>query len=465
MPEYVYATHDFLPEYDDEISFCAGERIEVIEKDDLVIPLGVLYPETPPYPPASTTPLPIGWEGRINPSGQTYYVDHNTRTTTWSHPLARGTSLRMKTLNKISSPDGHTKQKGTSWKLKDTPHRILDPVTSVSEPSPNSSRRETQIPSEETEIVDENENTVPNPAQRLIFAIEEISWLLASTVVDHDKGLRSLTIILDDPGAKADIIGFKDIEAVRILNLFQDILLRLNSNPLRKPLVRVSSRLAEASRQMPSNSILQNVICEPDVFTGGGYGDVRKATYNGRAVAVKSFRVRLDQRHMWPVLDGKICGEALTWKHLDHPYLLPFLGVCCIHPGYGFKSTVSPWCERGSLDNFLRTGNKLPQLEKSLYQLASGIRYMHNENVIHGDLTGNNILLTHNYDIQICDFGLMKWDETSVVTGGSRTAGTIRYMAPELFYSDGSEPARPSFSSDVFAFACLALQVSSTFVP
>ena len=34
MPEYVYALHDFTPENDDEIPFLAGERIEVIEKDD-----------------------------------------------------------------------------------------------------------------------------------------------------------------------------------------------------------------------------------------------------------------------------------------------------------------------------------------------------------------------------------------------------------------------------------------------
>jgi SH3 domain len=33
--EYVYALHDFVPQNDDEIAFEAGERIEVIEKDDL----------------------------------------------------------------------------------------------------------------------------------------------------------------------------------------------------------------------------------------------------------------------------------------------------------------------------------------------------------------------------------------------------------------------------------------------
>ena len=34
MPEYVYALHDFQPEHEDEITFLAGQPIEVIEKDD-----------------------------------------------------------------------------------------------------------------------------------------------------------------------------------------------------------------------------------------------------------------------------------------------------------------------------------------------------------------------------------------------------------------------------------------------
>ncbi|KIK95325.1 hypothetical protein PAXRUDRAFT_827121 [Paxillus rubicundulus Ve08.2h10] len=34
MPEYVYALHDFLPEHEDEITFLAGQPIEVIERDD-----------------------------------------------------------------------------------------------------------------------------------------------------------------------------------------------------------------------------------------------------------------------------------------------------------------------------------------------------------------------------------------------------------------------------------------------
>ena len=32
------------------------------------------------------TDLPAGWEMRITDNGRVYYVDHNTKTTTWSRP-------------------------------------------------------------------------------------------------------------------------------------------------------------------------------------------------------------------------------------------------------------------------------------------------------------------------------------------------------------------------------------------
>lgn len=40
------------------------------------------------------SPLPSGWEQRIDPLGRVYYVDHNTRTTTWNRPDAN-TSRRL----------------------------------------------------------------------------------------------------------------------------------------------------------------------------------------------------------------------------------------------------------------------------------------------------------------------------------------------------------------------------------
>ncbi|XP_062997524.1 NEDD4-like E3 ubiquitin-protein ligase WWP2 isoform X2 [Elgaria multicarinata webbii] len=45
---------------------------------------------TQPSQPATQAPemLPPGWEKRVDPRGRYYYVDHNTRTTTWQRPTA-----------------------------------------------------------------------------------------------------------------------------------------------------------------------------------------------------------------------------------------------------------------------------------------------------------------------------------------------------------------------------------------
>lgn len=40
----------------------------------------------------SGNPLPPGWERRVDPQGRTYYVDHNTRATTW-HPPPQNASV------------------------------------------------------------------------------------------------------------------------------------------------------------------------------------------------------------------------------------------------------------------------------------------------------------------------------------------------------------------------------------
>uniref|UniRef100_A0A914ELI5 WW domain-containing protein n=1 Tax=Acrobeloides nanus TaxID=290746 RepID=A0A914ELI5_9BILA len=36
----------------------------------------------------SSRPLPPGWEMRLDPRGRVYYVNHNSKTTTWQHPTS-----------------------------------------------------------------------------------------------------------------------------------------------------------------------------------------------------------------------------------------------------------------------------------------------------------------------------------------------------------------------------------------
>jgi E3 ubiquitin-protein ligase NEDD4 len=40
-------------------------------------------------PPINPSALPPGWEMKIDPKGRPYYVDHNTRTTSFHPPIVQ----------------------------------------------------------------------------------------------------------------------------------------------------------------------------------------------------------------------------------------------------------------------------------------------------------------------------------------------------------------------------------------
>lgn len=48
---------------------------------------GTVPAPTSTTPTAALPPLPPGWEARVDSNGRTYYVDHNTRSTTWHRPM------------------------------------------------------------------------------------------------------------------------------------------------------------------------------------------------------------------------------------------------------------------------------------------------------------------------------------------------------------------------------------------
>ncbi|CAI5782268.1 NEDD4-like E3 ubiquitin-protein ligase WWP2 [Podarcis lilfordi] len=71
--------------------------------------------EAQPSQPASQTleVLPSGWEQRELPNGRVYYVDHNTKTTTWERPLPPGWEKRVDPRGRYYYVDHNTRT--TTW--------------------------------------------------------------------------------------------------------------------------------------------------------------------------------------------------------------------------------------------------------------------------------------------------------------------------------------------------------------
>lgn len=57
--------------------------------------------------------LPTGWEQRVLPHGRVYYVDHNTKTTTWERPLPPGWEKRVDQRGRFYYVDHNTRT--TTW--------------------------------------------------------------------------------------------------------------------------------------------------------------------------------------------------------------------------------------------------------------------------------------------------------------------------------------------------------------
>ncbi|XP_063066703.1 E3 ubiquitin-protein ligase NEDD4-like isoform X7 [Engraulis encrasicolus] len=68
---------------------------------------GVEEPRSPSANYALTTPgLPPGWEERKDAKGRTYYVNHNSRTTTWTRPIVQATEDGASTSSGAAGPSG-----------------------------------------------------------------------------------------------------------------------------------------------------------------------------------------------------------------------------------------------------------------------------------------------------------------------------------------------------------------------
>ncbi|KIJ13862.1 hypothetical protein PAXINDRAFT_116831 [Paxillus involutus ATCC 200175] len=163
------------------------------------------------------------------------------------------------------------------------------------------------------------------------------------------------------------------------------------------------------------------------------------------------------------------------WTSLDHINILPLLGTTM---GFGrLPAMVSPWLENGALTSYLeRRGDILTTMEKFalLGDVAAGLQYLHSQSVVHGDLSGPNVLIDDNGRACICDFSL-----STLLTelGGSTLetsvprAGTLRWTAPELLElevpEDEKNPPRsvPTPKSDVYSFGRIMLQILTGKIP
>ncbi|KAG6827642.1 hypothetical protein H0H92_011008 [Tricholoma furcatifolium] len=200
--------------------------------------------------------------------------------------------------------------------------------------------------------------------------------------------------------------------------------------------------------------IVENVSSIP--WTRGGFGDVYKGTYEGKAVAIKHVRFatscyEASQARRHPFRE-RWNREMQVWKSLSHPNILPFIGVTrnIASPTPGL---VSPWMEKGNIAQYLTTTPSVDRLQL-MKSVALGMMYLHENKVVHGDLHTANVLVDDEGSPRIADFGLSEITQGIDMDMGN--LGQVCYQAPELVVGDTSSP---DVACDIYSFASVCYEV------
>ncbi|KAG1730481.1 kinase-like domain-containing protein [Suillus lakei] len=199
-------------------------------------------------------------------------------------------------------------------------------------------------------------------------------------------------------------------------------------------------------------------------IASGGLGDVYKCILNRGAsteeVAVKSPRFPSLTDAEIAKINHNLDREIKVWTRLDHRYVL------CLHgtvTGFGpFRALVSPWMPNGTLNSYLNRVHETLTMMGRLHilkQITEGLKYLHDNNVIHGDLTSNNVLVAADGSPRLADFGVSNIMVESNPAFSYQT-GAVRWAAPELIVlQEGQTVQCATKFSDIYALGCIMLQV------
>ncbi|KAJ7163710.1 kinase-like domain-containing protein [Mycena filopes] len=293
-----------------------------------------------------------------------------------------------------------------------------------------------------------------DPERRDAIAKEMLGCL------NRDVGIlqEQLVLILRNPETYKGLLACRDILAQQLLDLFQELLDSFPQSPARPRLSKALLRLSRCSGLHPTCFPLTDMETVGEQVAGGAFGDIWKAVVREQTVSVKIMRI-FESEELEAALQIKNFGrEAVIWRQLSHPNVLPFFGLYYLERRL---CLISPWMENGHLLKFLKHAPPDTDLVSLMLDIALGLEYLHSEHVVHGDLKGMNILVTPSRRACVADFGLSSIADAMTLKFTHSTAnvkgGTPRYMAPELL--SFTEPLPNTFESDVFAFACVCYEI------
>lgn len=124
--------------------------------------------------------------------------------------------------------------------------------------------------------------------------------------------------------------------------------------------------------------------------------------------------------------------EIKLWRNLTHDNVVPFYGAN--HRKEPFF-IVSKYAANGEFIPYLKREKQKERIVvwRKLKEVAAGLSYLLGLGIVHGDLKGNNIVVSKDGTAMLSDFGLSFSESGSCsVVAKSGNLGAMAWHAPEF---------------------------------
>ncbi|MCJ8331304.1 MAG: protein kinase, partial [Lentisphaeria bacterium] len=155
-----------------------------------------------------------------------------------------------------------------------------------------------------------------------------------------------------------------------------------------------------------------------------------------------------------------ILREAYTLSKLDHD------GIVKMHDfgQYGsYIYLIMEFVDGTALDYLVKENKTLKEANCAFvgFEIAEVLEYLSKKDMVHRDIKPDNIMITHDGDVKLVDFGLAKQlNEATISVNRDEFKGTAQFVAPE--YIDGAEA---TIQSDVYSLGTTLYYVSTGVMP